>query len=74
MSTHVEGGRELIAISFAVRREDAAPGTWRYNLADATGYEPGTTERGLLEQFAETISVQWLSWLVFELRYSISGI
>jgi hypothetical protein len=45
-------------------REDQAPGTWRYNLGDSTdsraaygrvaGYAPGTTERGLLEQFAET--------------------
>lgn len=94
MSTRVEGGIVLIMItahatlsagpvrlSLSVR-EDLVPGTWRYNLSDATdkrahygrvaamaghldalqyvaricaaGYGPGTTERGLLEQFAET--------------------
>ena len=95
MSTRVEGGTVLIMITAHATlsagpvhlslsaRQDPAPGTWRYNLSDATDkrahygrvagingghmdalryaacvcaadYEPGTSERGLLEQFAET--------------------
>ena len=95
MSTGIEGGTVLIMITAhatlsagpvhlsLMARQDPVPGTWRYNLSDATdkrahygrvagingghmdalryaarvcaaGYEPGTNERGLLEQFAET--------------------
>jgi hypothetical protein len=94
VSTRVEGGIVLIMITAHATlsagpvhltlsaRQDPVPGTWRYNLGDATdkrahygrvagmtghmdalryaarvcaaGYKPGTTERGLLEQLAES--------------------